>query len=59
MIRLNPLRRLRRLAADRRGATVIEYTLIIAIISVGVVVMANAIGSNGNTTFTKVAAKMG
>ena len=52
------LKRIRSFLTDRRGATVIEYTLIAAIISIGVVGMATAVGTNSNTTFNKVAAKM-
>jgi pilus assembly protein Flp/PilA len=53
------LKRLRTFLGDRRGATVVEYALIASIISIGVVGMATTLGSNSNSTFNKVAAKMG
>jgi pilus assembly protein Flp/PilA len=41
--------------ADERGATAIEYGLIAALIAVAIIAAAKNLGSNLNSTFTKVA----
>lgn len=43
---------------DKSGATAIEYGLIAALIAVAVIGGVSALGTNANTTFTKVSAKM-
>jgi pilus assembly protein Flp/PilA len=43
---------------NESGATAIEYGLIAALISVGIITAATRLGSNVSNTFTKVAAKM-
>jgi len=45
---------LRRLLRDERGATAIEYGLIAAGIAVAIVAVVQGIGTNLNSTFTKV-----
>jgi pilus assembly protein Flp/PilA len=40
---------------DESGATAIEYGLIAALISVAIIAATSQIGSNLNTTFTKIA----
>jgi pilus assembly protein Flp/PilA len=43
---------------DERGATAIEYGLIAALISVGIITAATTLGNNVSKQFNKVAAKM-
>ena len=49
------MRLLSRFLNDRSAATVIEYTLIAAGISVAIATMAQSIGTELNTSFTSVA----
>jgi pilus assembly protein Flp/PilA len=44
---------------NKSGATAIEYGLIAALIAVAVIGGVTTLGTNANTTFTKVSAKMG
>ncbi len=44
-----------RFAHDESGATAIEYGLIAALISIAIIGAATSIGTNLNTTFTKIA----
>jgi pilus assembly protein Flp/PilA len=46
---------LRGLAADRRGATAIEYGLIAALIAVAAVVVMGQVGTNLSSTFNTIA----
>ena len=43
-----------RFAQDESGATAIEYGLIAALISVGIIVAVTALGNNLNTTFETI-----
>jgi pilus assembly protein Flp/PilA len=43
---------------DERGATAIEYGLIAALISIGIIAGAKTIGSTVSTTFSNVASNM-
>jgi pilus assembly protein Flp/PilA len=43
-----------RFMKDESGATAIEYGLIAALISVAIVATLKVVGSNLNTTFTKI-----
>lgn len=43
---------------DEKGATVIEYALIAALISVAAIVAFSAVGSKVNTTMTKVSSSL-
>jgi pilus assembly protein Flp/PilA len=43
-----------RFMKDESGATAIEYGLIAALISVAIVATLKAVGTNLNTTFTKI-----
>lgn len=45
----------KRFTADESGATAIEYGLIAALIAVAVITVLTTIGTNLNTTLTKVA----
>jgi pilus assembly protein Flp/PilA len=45
---------LRKFLRDESGATAIEYGLIAACISIAIIVVAGQIGTELNTTFTKV-----
>lgn len=47
-----------RFAKDESGATAIEYGLIAALIAVGIITAATALGSNISATFTKVSTKL-
>jgi pilus assembly protein Flp/PilA len=47
-----------RFAQDERGATAIEYGLIAAILGVGIIVAAQALGAQISATFNSVAANM-
>jgi pilus assembly protein Flp/PilA len=44
----------KRFAKDESGATAIEYGLIAAGISVAIITIVTTVGTNLNTTFTKV-----
>ena len=43
-----------RFVKEESGATAIEYGLIAALIAVGIIAAARAVGSSVNTTFTNV-----
>jgi pilus assembly protein Flp/PilA len=47
-----------RFANDESGATAIEYGLIATLIGVAIIVGAGLVGTNLNTLFTAVAAKL-
>jgi pilus assembly protein Flp/PilA len=47
-----------RMLKDRKGATAIEYGLIAALIAVAIIGGVTSLGTNANTTFTKVSDKM-
>jgi pilus assembly protein Flp/PilA len=47
-----------RFARDESGATAIEYGLIAALIAVGIIVAATALGSNISTLFTNIGNKL-
>jgi pilus assembly protein Flp/PilA len=47
-----------RFVKDESGATAIEYGLIAALIAVGIITAAKALGTQISTTFNQVAANM-
>jgi pilus assembly protein Flp/PilA len=47
-----------RFASDESGATAIEYGLIAAGISVAIIAVVNALGSQLNTTFSTVSSQL-
>jgi pilus assembly protein Flp/PilA len=47
-----------RFAQDESGATAIEYGLIAALISVGIIVAATALGENLGATFNEISSKL-
>ena len=47
-----------RFLKNKSGATAIEYGLIAALIAVAVIGGVSSLGSNANTTFSKVATEM-
>jgi pilus assembly protein Flp/PilA len=47
-----------RFAKDESGATAIEYGLIAALIAVGIITAASALGTDISSTFTKVSTKL-
>ena len=49
---------LRRLAKNEEGATAIEYGLIAALIAVVIIAAVTSVGTNLNSTFSKVANKL-
>jgi pilus assembly protein Flp/PilA len=49
---------LRRLTADARGVTAIEYGLIAALIAVAAVVIMGTVGTNLTDTFSQVASNL-
>jgi pilus assembly protein Flp/PilA len=49
----------RRFAQDEEGVTAIEYGLIAALIAVGIIVGATAVGTKLNTLFNNIATKLG
>jgi pilus assembly protein Flp/PilA len=49
---------LRRLLADRSGATAIEYGLIASLVAVAIITGAGALGTNLNQTFQNLAGNM-
>lgn len=49
---------LRKLIADTRGATAIEYGLIAALIAVAMITAVKAVGTNVGTTFNSVSGNM-
>jgi pilus assembly protein Flp/PilA len=53
------MKMIKRFLKNKSGATAIEYGLIAALIAVAVIGGVTALGTNANTTFTKVAGKMG
>jgi pilus assembly protein Flp/PilA len=48
----------KRFIADERGATAIEYGLIVALIAVFVIAAVTSVGSNLRTTFNSVSSKL-
>lgn len=48
-----------RFAQDESGATAIEYGLIAALISVGIIVAVSTLGTNLGTTFNTISNKIG
>jgi pilus assembly protein Flp/PilA len=49
---------IRKLIADSRGATAIEYGLIAALIAVAAIAAMQGVGSSLNSTFTNVSSSM-
>lgn len=49
---------LRKLRADERGVTAIEYGLISALISVVIIIAVKAIGTGLSTTFNEIASSL-
>lgn len=49
---------LKNFAADESGATAIEYGLIAALIAVGIIVAATALGGNLSGLFNRIGTKM-
>jgi pilus assembly protein Flp/PilA len=47
-----------RFMSDSSGATAIEYCLLAAGISIGIVAAVNAVGTTLNTTFTSVSSQL-
>lgn len=47
-----------RFAKDESGATAIEYGLIAALIAVGIIVAATALGTNLSNLFTRISGKL-
>lgn len=52
------MRNFRRLIADQKGATAIEYGLIAALIAVAAITAMSGVGTSLNTTFTNVSTSM-
>ncbi|MET3710294.1 pilus assembly protein Flp/PilA [Sphingomonas trueperi] len=52
------MKMLRKLVANRRGATAIEYGLIAALIAVAAIAAMQGLGSSLNGTFTNVSSNM-
>ena len=52
------LRLLARFGKDQSGATAIEYALIAAGISIGIVAAVDAIGTNLNSTFSSISSQL-
>lgn len=50
---------MKRFVKDESGATAIEYGLIAALVSVAIISILGTLGTNLNTTFSKVAEKLG
>jgi pilus assembly protein Flp/PilA len=50
----SPAKRLGQFLADERGATAIEYGLIVALLSVAVLVAINSTGSGLQSTYTTI-----
>lgn len=53
------LRRTRRLRADRRGVTALEYGLIAALIAVAIIGGVTSLGGQLNTAFNNIATEIG
>lgn len=53
------IRQISRFAADDAGANALEYTLIIGLVSLAIVVGATAFGTSLNTWFTAVSKTVG
>jgi pilus assembly protein Flp/PilA len=49
----------RRFLHDEEGVTAIEYGLLAALVAVGIIVAATALGTNLSTLFTNIATKLG
>jgi len=47
-----------KIRADERGVTALEYGLIAALIAVAIVTAVTSVGSNLNSTFTKIAGSL-
>ena len=52
------MKTLRRLATDKKGATAIEYGLIVALIAIAAITALSNLGGTLNTTFEKVKTNM-
>ena len=50
--------KLRKMLNDQKGATAIEYGLIAALVAVAAITAMSSLGSQLNTTLTKVTTKM-
>jgi len=48
-----------RFVSDESGATAIEYGLIAALISVGIIAAASSVGTNLGTLFNNIGTKLG
>lgn len=44
---------------DERGASLVEYALLVALIAVACIVAINALGGNASTKFTEVGSEIG
>lgn len=55
---LTVLSRLQAAAADRKGATAIEYGLLAALIAVVIITAVTAVGTNLSGIFNKIAGKL-
>ena len=55
---MSTMQALRRLWRDEEGATAVEYGLMVALIAVVIIIAVTTLGTNLNTTFTNVAAKI-
>ena len=51
--------RVRRLAHDTEGATMVEYALLVALIAVVVIVAVQTLGNNASTTLNNTATAIG
>ena len=54
-----PLLAIRRFLVSEDGPTAVEYAVMLALIIIVCLAAIGAIGTNANTTFTNVAAKLG
>ena len=52
------LKFIKRIKNDDKGATAIEYGLIAALIAVAIIAAVGTVGTNLNSTFTKVASNL-
>jgi pilus assembly protein Flp/PilA len=50
---------IRRFLKDESGATAIEYGLIAALVSVAIIAVLGTLGTNLNSTFSRVASNLG
>ncbi len=51
-------RNIRLIGRDRKGATAIEYALILSLIALGILTALTALGAKVSTTFTNAATNM-